>query len=474
MDYRIKDQISASIVNEFNIQRHTVELNRILAQNESLLKAVEQIDKVREFVGKPENIIGSQLTKHGEIAEHVEVGVRNARQALNSEKMTSTFEGVGRTAPEDYLIDGIAVQSKFINGINNNLDHVLEHMKQYPYFGKESSFYHIPKDYHEVINRITNGKQVDTLSNKTLNIIKTKIEEIEKQSGKSFNDVVKPGVSKYAEVQQGKVHKTLNQHEDSLKNDNESKINKIHSDHKPSFQEGVKVTGVAIVVGGTVSFISTLYKKHHEGKRFYKDEFTKEDWKEAGIDTVKGAAIGGISGASIYILTNYVALSAPFAGAMVSASKGIGSLVKSYRSGEINQEEFIELGMIVCAESAIVGLATAAGQTLIPIPILGAVIGSIAGSMLVGFIKASDFQTASAITLEINNYLDKLDMLSRDLVNNIVQEFNHLGELTNAAFDLKNNTNLLELSVKLAIRYDVAEKDIIKSRKELDGYMLES
>ncbi|MEZ9922079.1 hypothetical protein AB4342_18280, partial [Vibrio breoganii] len=89
-------------------------------------------------------------TKHGEVAEKIEIAIRNARQALDQnafkpEEFTATFEGVGRTAPEDYIINGIEVQSKFINGINNNLKHVIDHMDKYDHFGRDGSYYHIPK-----------------------------------------------------------------------------------------------------------------------------------------------------------------------------------------------------------------------------------------------------------------------------------------------------------------------------------------
>lgn len=96
-----------------------------------------------------------------------------------------------------------------------------------------------------------------------------------------------------------------------------------------------------------------------------------------GVTTAKGGAVGAVSGATIYGLTNYASLSAPFAGAVVSASKGVGSLVSDFNNGEINQEEFIELGMVICSESAIVGFATAAGQAAIspPVPLRNVIIG---------------------------------------------------------------------------------------------------
>lgn len=48
-----------------------------------------------------------------------------------------TFEGVGRTAPEDYLRNGQMVQSKFYNGSENTLDAVRTHLDKYPDFVKK-------------------------------------------------------------------------------------------------------------------------------------------------------------------------------------------------------------------------------------------------------------------------------------------------------------------------------------------------
>jgi hypothetical protein len=47
-------------------------------------------------------------------------------------------------------------------------------------------------------------------------VLKEKISIIEEMSGKSFNDVVRPGISKYAEVQKGVVNQTVNNHEQKI------------------------------------------------------------------------------------------------------------------------------------------------------------------------------------------------------------------------------------------------------------------
>lgn len=470
-DHLIRDQVSAVLVDVVNNTRIQHEITSQLAQDVAWNHAQEQIDKVRTFVGSPDKILGSELTKHGEIAEQVEVGIRNAKSALHQQDLTATFDGVGRTAPEDYLIDGTAVQSKFINGASKNLDHVMEHMNKYTNFGRDGSYYHIPKDHHETINKVMNGESVDGLSQKSINAIREKVQEIERNSGQSFNEVVKPGISKYAEVQQGQVHTTLDNHESQLKVENKEIKEKISLDHQANFSEALKVTAISGAVGGALSFGSGLYSKYKQGKNPFKGELTAQDWKELGVSSLKGAAGGAVAGGSIYLLTNYASLSAPFAGAVVSGFKGLGSLFSDYNAEKITGEEFVQLGLIVCSESAIVGLATAAGQALIPIPVLGAVIGSLAGKILAEFLTGKSSKLLKQMKAEMDAFFATLDAAAQKVITAIDAEYDRLGKLTEAAFDFKRNQSLLQASVNLARAYGVDEKLIITKHSQLDDFM---
>lgn len=471
-DVKVKEQIISSMINNINDTRILEEAATLKMQETLFSNAMEEMKKVRDFIGSPEKILGSPLTKHGEIAEQVEVGVRRAREALNGENLTATFEGVGRTAPEDYIIDNIAVQSKFINGTNNNLKEVLSHMDKYSSFGRDGSYYHIPKDEYETIQKILNNESIEGLKQKTIDAIKMKVTLIEEESGKSFDEVVKPGISTYAEVQQGRVHETIDNHENSINKNNELKKEEIIQEYKPSITEGTKAAGLAGTVGAAISLTTSLYKKAKDGKKFYKGELSKNDWKEVGVDTLEGGVIGAISGATIYGLTNYTSLSAPFAGAIVSASKGINSLKNDFSKEKINEEEFIELGMILCSESAIVGFATYSGQALIPIPILGAIIGSIAGTILTNYLGSRDEKTASTIRNEIDTCMKQLDEEYKKLILEVLSEFDKLDKLTKVAFDVNNNSRLVQSSINLARAYNVKESKIIKSTSELDSFML--
>lgn len=468
-----KDQTIGAFVHNINAKRQADETASLLQQDFYFEKAINEVNKVRNFVGSPHNILGSDRTKHGEIAEQVEVGIRNARSYIEGGEQVATFDGVGRFAHEDYLLNGIEVQSKFYNGINNTLGKgIVGHLDKYPDFTSNKGFYHIPKDQYDVIDKILKGQHVENLNEKTIASIKNNIAEIENRTGQSFYDVVKPGISEYAEVQQGAIHGTLDSHQQDLEQQNQKIKQDILQEHRPSLIEGAKATGVAVTVGASISLGTGFYKHYKAGKNVFKGELTTEDWKELGLDTAKGAAIGGVTGASIYALTNYASLSAPFAGAVVSASKGIASLFSDYHNGEITLDDFTSMGLMICAESSIVGLATVTGQTLIPVPVLGAVIGSLAGQMMINLLGVDSGKTIATLNKEMATFTTYLDVKYKYVVDQILIEYKKLGDLTVAAFDFDLNVSLLSRSVELAQAYGVEENEILKDINDIDNYFL--
>lgn len=467
----IRDQISAQLVERINSIRIDTTKQLLNGQDGAFRHAIEQIDKVRVFLGSPEKILGNPLTKHGEIAEQVEVGIRNARSLIEREGFVATFDGVGRTAPEDFLVDGVAVQSKFINGANGGLNHVLEHMDKYKNFGRDGSYYQIPKDQYETITRVMNGDN-SPLNDKSVRAILAKVKEIEHESGKSFQEVVKPSLQNYADPQQGKVLETLSNEEGKLTERNEQRKEQILSENGPSLAGAAQAAAIAGAVGGAVGLTASLYAKYKEGKNVFKGNFTADDWADVGIDTGKAAIGGSIAGGSIYLMTNYAGMAAPFAGAVVSAAKGVSALVADYNANKIDLDELVSLGTVVCAESAIVGIATAAGQTLIPIPVVGAVVGSVAGKMLADFLKGQSTQVQAAIDARMKDYLAAVDQRCQVVLDEINEAFDRLGDLMTAAFDVERNTKLMQSSVALALSLGVSPEVLITNHDELDAFMM--
>ena len=470
-------QIIGGVVEEVNQLRFTDLQAALDIQGKALTDALKEIQKVRDFIGTPEHILGNHLTKHGEIAEQVEVGIRNARDLIEQQPPTATFETVGRTDPADYLVDGVEVQSKFINGATKNLDHVLEHMNKYQNFGRDGSYYHIPRDHYEVIEKVLKGELIDGLAGKTVRRLQEQIQDIEQTTGKPFTTVVKPGVSSYAEVQQGQIHETLETHEDTIRNRDADQRSVIEIEHQASINEMAQVAlkGAAIGAGLKVTF--KLIEKVREGKNPFKGEFQIEDWQDIGISAAQGSVMGGISGTSIYAVTNFANLSAPLAGAILSASYSVASLVDRYRKGEIDLDEFLNLGQLVCAESGMVAVGTAIGQAAIPMPVLGAVVGTIASRLVIGF--GQQYLTDQADTLEVwmkqyqAQWEQRIDVTYHAVLQQIMAAFEKLDDLMDAAFDESKNTALrLQTSINLARVFGVVEAAIIHDIDELDKFML--
>lgn len=460
---------------------------KLQQQDINLSKALKSVDKAFDFLGKPENILGRSDTKHGEIAESIQVNISNAKEYLYGLVSSHSFEGVGRTAPEDYLVNETNVQSKFIAGTNGSLDHVINHMDKYPSFGRDGSYYHIPKDQYEDLVKVRNGEQIDYFAEKTIRALRRKMEEIEIKSGHRFEDVVKPGISKYSEVQQAVAHDTVSNHKneilkenisikENIRNDTSSKLQNNTIAHGPSFTEGAKVAGVGAIVGGGLKAGMAVYFKCKKDNKKISD-FTPDDWKDIGVNFGSGAVQGGVSGSSLYLLTNYTSLSAPLASSFVSAACGIAKIGHSYSTGEISADEFIEQSQIVCFDAAAVGLGAAAGQAIIPIPVIGALVGSLAAKYGVELWKQTLGKQSEELSRKLNEFhnsiLIKFDIVFQKYISKIHKYFEKLDLFINNAFNFSLNAQFrFENSIKLATCVGVPEAKILKSVDEVDGFFL--
>lgn len=383
-----------AIVSEHNRQNamelmqkmHKIDTQNAAAKariDHNLDKALQCVDNVRDFVNDANHVLGNPATKHGEFAEQVDINFHNADQIMHNHKPDATKEGVGRTAKEDYFVNGVAVQSKYINGTNNSLSHVLEHLEKYKDFGQEG-YYVIPKDQYEQIKKILSGNS-DGLSAKSVRAIKEKVREIEEQTGRSFFDAVRSGNVDYAAVQRGKIMETLDKKTDQLNQTadsqkqraddrSEKKREQAQQEAAPSLQKAGKAAAEAAFISGGVQLAVGIYSKCKEGKKI--NEFTVDDWKDIGIDTAKAAAEGGISGFAIYSITNFTSISAGPAAAGVSLAFSVSELAYRKSTGSISDEEFTEGCQMAALNAAVSAVGAAIGQELIPIPLLGAWIGS--------------------------------------------------------------------------------------------------
>ena len=213
---------------------------------------MRELQVVRDFVGSPENILGRTDTKHGEIAEQVHVGVSRARDVLYGRVPAATFDGVPRTGPVDYRVDGVDVQSKYYNGLRNTLDGVASHTEKYPDFATEHGRYHIPRDQHQRLEELRQTGRIEGLSDRSAAAIQRRADDLEQTTGRSANDLIEPGEATYPEVQRGRVHDTLRDREDELARENEDLRQAARAEHGPSLAGLGAATAFGATVGASV------------------------------------------------------------------------------------------------------------------------------------------------------------------------------------------------------------------------------
>ena len=487
------DQLTAALVKEGieSVEREQVQKIAEILQTASekeayartaLSDSIQCVENVRDFTSSPERILGNMSTKHGELAEHIEVEIRNGRDILQGVKPSATFEGVGRTAPHDYVIQDYQIQSKFINGQNKTLDHVLEHLKKYPGF-TDHGYYHIPKDQFEVISKVYNGQDVSGLTSKTIRACQEKIRLIEEATGKPFNEVVQPGVVSYNEVQLHKVDETLDSFESEFKDTSDKQVKGIRQERDadtakaqhmtdPSWGEALKYGAIAAVISGATSSGITIYAKIKSGKKI--QDFTFDDWKDIGYDFAKGGVKGGVSGLGIYGLTKVGGMSAPFAGAIVSTTVGLTSLYTDYKRGKITKADYGDAACVLSVEAGLSAVGAAIGQAIIPIPVLGAIIGTVVSKSVLEITKyvmgGQEKEFIAQMQQDYNNLVAKLDKECKDIIEKIESYFLRLGGLIKAALDPDVNRSFYA-SIELCRFMGVDESIIIHDNKELDDFM---
>jgi len=359
-------------------------------QDFNLQEALGELDKLRLFVKYPNKIVGGPGQKHGEIAEHAHVRINNARDHVVGDDPSHTIlmHGKERFHKVDFMRGDTPIQSKFLAGkdIRNVLtsnDGIKGHLEKYPDFIKEGGIYQVPKNqYEETIKLLAKPKtQLKAKEITTIN----KIREFEEANNVKFEDVIELSIVDYRDVQLGKITDTIDKEETNIDKLDDIERAKYQLKAKPTFKQGAKVAAISAAIEGALSFGTSVYGKFSEGKKL--NEFTTDDWKDIFKDTGVGTLRGGARGASLYALTNLTKIGAPAATAIITLTFGAMDQTIKYAKGEINQDEYINGLQRIGAETAVAGVGAYVGQMLIPVPVVGAIIGSLVSTCILGAIE---------------------------------------------------------------------------------------
>ena len=447
------------------------------ARNRAFRDALKEVVTVRDFVGTPDHILGSDRTKFGEIAEHVHVAIHRAKDLLHQRDPTATLDGVPRFGPVDFVDGGTNVQSKYYRGLSESLGGVSNHAGKYQDFVTDGGRYVIPKDQFEQLRELQETGTIEGLSARIVRRIERQVQELRKDTGRAVKELLAPGEASYDEVQLDQVHETIDGRKKGLARENERLKAAVRDEQRASPAGAGKAAAVGALAGGGLGLAATLWTRYLEGKNAFRGELTAEDWREAGVSALKGAGAGAVAGFSVYALTHSSRLGAPFAGSLVSALMGVGTLLAQREAGEIDDAEFVDLALMVAAESALTCIAAVAGHTLIPVPLLGAFVGSVAGKLVESALKGGLGEDAEAALLErLRAYeteaIDALDESLRAAVRELDASFGRLESLMGVAFDESVNTQMrLAASIWAAESTGVPAERILKSAGDVDAFM---
>ncbi len=475
-----QEQAVAAWVNYLNELRLNNLLSALNRQHLNLKDALASVDEAIRKIDVEVVATNRGGTKgvHGFIAEVAEVGVGNARSHIYGGD--AVYQWVNDNGPVDLMRGGIEIQQKFVAaGGRFGLGAIAEHLQKYPDFVENGGKYQIPRDHFEVIQKLhampyeeagillTRGG--DGPSMKDWRRVQAFFEE-----GAVGIGSLEPSHLDYSEVQKGAVGATLETEKDSLRATNRSQRDAADREYRPTLREGAQATLAAAAIEGGTALVLAVVEKRRAGKQLR--DFTSEEWADIAGEGGFGAVKGGVRGLSIYGLTNFTGTPAAVASSIVTAAFGVAEQANKLRRGEINELEFIENAELLCLETAVSALSSFVGQALIPVPVLGAVIGNTVGTIMYKAVSSSLSEREAALILQYADEQRALDEQlaadHQDLIETLNASMTDYFEVLDRAFSPDVEVALLG-SVELALELGVASDEVLDTDEKILAYFLD-
>jgi hypothetical protein len=477
---RTQEQAVAAWVNHLNSLRLGTLFDRLARHEDDLAVALKTVDAALQSIDL--EVVarnrGGVKGMHGFIAEVAEVGVSNARARINGGERV--YEWVNDNGPVDLLRSGVKIQQKFVAaGGRLGLGAIGEHLDKYPDFIRNGGKYQVPADHYAMIRllhsmpRTEASRLVSGLGDGPSLRDWERVQAFFSGGGVGI-DALEPSALDYADVQRGAYAATLEREKDALRETGRSQRAAASAAARPSLRDGTKATVAAGAVEGATTFVLAIATKRRTGKPLA--QFSPKDWREVFGESGVGVVKGGIRGASVYTLTNLAAAPAAVASSLVTASFGIAELANEFRAGALTEVEFIERAELVSLDAAVSAVSSLVGQAVIPIPVLGAVIGNTVGTLMYKTVADSLAQQEAML---LQQYADEQralgERLSREqalLVEEIRSATSTYVEVLDRAFE-PDVKFALAGSISLAKYFGVPASEILDSGVKSAAYFLD-
>jgi hypothetical protein len=161
------------------------------------------------------------------------------------------------------------------------------------------------------------------------------------------------------------------------------------------------------------------------------------------------------------------------ASAYVTAAFGIAAQAKALGDGNVSEEDFVINCETVCLDVTISAIASAAGQVVIPIPVLGAVIGNVAGEFVYELCKKYGTMKSQRIIEGYNAQMQELNQrLSIQYLGVVIEiqrALKRYEDLEKMAFDDDVNRTFSG-SIALADEVGVESSKILRNKEDIDDF----
>lgn len=482
-----QDQAIAAWVDYLNQIRLDNLIEALKKQDINLKNALEIINQAITTIH--DDIIatnrGGDDGSHGFIAEIAQWGIENAKQRIDGHD--DSIEWVNDNGPTDLIRTVIRngkvikenIQQKFYHsGDGLSLDAIEKHFTKYPDYLKNNGKYQIPREQYEKIIYYANitEEQANRMptSDGTFSLKQWRRVQDFVNNSKIDIDNVEPSDLSYKEVQKGKIDETMESSKEDIKQRDQVNRDKLYNDSKPSLKEGVKVTVVSTLAECASSFVSELTSKVKLKKGIR--NLDAEDWKDVAAKSGYGAVKGGVRGISVYTLSNYTATPAYMATAMVTSAFGIGEEIYKFNKGEIDEVTMIEQAELLSLDAVMSAVTSLLGQYVIPVPILGAIIGNTVGMFTYSKMKNSYFEKQAALFEGYINELEEqkswLDEEYKKLYEEIQVLISEFMSICEMAFSVDIN-EAFEGSIMLAKKMGVSDREILDSKEKIASYFMD-
>lgn len=470
-----QEQASAAWISYLNELRLKELLEKLAAQDINTDAAMKILEQAKETIA--EEIVnrnrGGVKGMHGFIAEVLQVAFENAEKSVDGQTPNTIW--LNNNGPADIQSGDKLIQQKFVQKYFS-LDAIKAHLEKYPDFLENGDKYQIPKDYYEKLMKLWNmspeeaARLTNTNEDGLTYAMWKKVHEF--FDGKSISiDDLEPSNINYSEAQKGKYDQTITGEKGKIQERDKHNRNEAYQASKPTLKEGTRVAAVSAALEGGMAFSMGVRKKLKEGKKIY--DFTAEDWKELGIDTVEGTVKGSIRGASVYVMTNFTATDGAVASSLVTAVFGIVAQASRLNKKEISGEDFLINSQAICLESAVSAIASVLGEVAIPIPVLGAVVGNTVGMFMYGLAKEymsnKEQELVAGFKTSMEQLNQILDIRYQKLIQRLRDELEKFTSLLEWAFDPDVNKAFAG-SVQLAKFAGVSESKILKTMDDIDHF----